>query len=325
MFNKLSPVAITDEKDRRLFIIAMLWFFIGAWIDSSAHTYLLDGIETFFTPWHAVLYSGYGFSVLVAMYVKNKMKDYKFDVGVLGAVIFGVGGASDAVWHTLLGIETGVEPLVSPSHLMLFLGSFLMLDYVFTTRPNKDHLDTASVVAVSTIYALVMFITQFLHPYLQYETFFGYDDAFAAGTLFFQSMLASIVYVYAIRFKMSPKQMSLLYFLSFIYVSVHASLGNIRLMVLIIGVGTLFSLAVFRVTNWYYNTDRDRRIQVSAAAIASLYGLFFVLYLLIIQTQSVYELTWRFYGLGGLVTTPLLFGYMVGNLGVSPSTGEVVE
>jgi hypothetical protein len=187
MFNKLSPVTITNRKDRNLFIVAMLWFFIGAWIDSSAHTYLLDDIETFFTPWHAVLYSGYAFSVLVAVYVKNKIKDYKFDVGVLGAVIFGIGGASDAVWHTLLGIETGVEPLVSPSHLMLFLGAFLMLDYVFTARPSKDSLDTASVVAVSTIYALVMFITQFLHPYLQYEVFFTYDDAFAAGTLFFQA------------------------------------------------------------------------------------------------------------------------------------------
>jgi len=325
MFNKLSPVAITDERDRNLFIIAMLWFFIGAWIDSSAHTYLIDDIETFFTPWHAVLYSGYAFSVFVAIYIKNKIKDYKFDVGVLGAIIFGVGGASDAVWHTLLGIETGVEPLVSPSHLMLFLGAFLMLDYVFTTRPSKDQLDTASVVAVSTIYALVMFITQFLHPYLQYRIFFGSDDAFAAGTLFFQSMLASIVYVYAIRFKMSSKQMFLLYFLSFVYVSVHASLGNIRLMLLIISIGGLFSFGVFRVTNWYYNTDHDRKIQVSAATTASLYGLFFVLYLLIQQSQNNYELTWRFYGLGGLVTTPLLFGYMVGNLGVSPSTGEVVE
>jgi len=272
-----------------------------------------------------VLYSGYAFSVFVAIYIKNKIKDYKFDVGVLGAIIFGVGGASDAVWHTLLGIETGVEPLVSPSHLMLFLGAFLMLDYVFTTRPSKDQLDTASVVAVSTIYALVMFITQFLHPYLQYGVFFSSDDAFAAGTLFFQSMLASIVYVYAIRFKMSPKQMFLLYFLSFVYVSVHASLGNIRLMILIIGIGGLFSFGVLRVTNWYYNTDHDRKIQVSAAVTASLYGLFFVLYLLIQQSQSDYELTWRFYGLGGLITTPLLFGYMVGNLGVSPSTGEVVE
>ena len=325
MFNKLSPVAITNQKDRNLFIVAMLWFFIGAWIDSSAHTYLIDDIETFFTPWHAVLYSGYAFSVLVAIYVKNKIKDYKFDVGVLGAVVFGIGGASDAVWHTLLGIETGVEPLVSPSHLMLFLGAFLMLDYVFTARPSTDKLDTASVVAVSTIYGLIMFITQFLHPYLQYGVFFSYDDAFAAGTLFFQAMLAGIVFVYAIRFKMTSSQMFLLYFLSFVYVSVHSSLGDTGLMLLIIGIGSAFSFGVYSVTNWYYKTDHDRKIQVSTAMVASLYGLFFVVYLLILQAQNSYDITWRFYGLGGLVTTPLLFGYMVGNLGVNPRTGEVVE
>ena len=325
MFNKLSPVAITNQKDRNLFIVAMLWFFIGAWIDSSAHTYLIDDIETFFTPWHAVLYSGYAFSVLVAIYVKNKIKDYKFDVGVLGAVVFGIGGASDAVWHTLLGIETGVEPLVSPSHLMLFLGAFLMLDYVFTARPSTDKLDTASVVAVSTIYGLIMFITQFLHPYLQYGVFFSYDDAFAAGTLFFQAMLASIVFVYAIRFKMTSSQMFLLYFLSFVYVSVHSSLGDTGLMLLIIGIGAAYSFGVYSVTNWYYKTDHDRKIQVSTAMVASLYGLFFVVYLLILQAQNSYDITWRFYGLGGLVTTPLLFGYMVGNLSVNPRTGEVVE
>ena len=325
MFNKLSPVAITNQKDRNLFIVAMLWFFIGAWIDSSAHTYLIDDIETFFTPWHAVLYSGYAFSVLVAIYVKNKIKDYKFDVGVLGAVVFGIGGASDAVWHTLLGIETGVEPLVSPSHLMLFLGAFLMLDYVFTARPSTDKLDTASVVAVSTIYGLIMFITQFLHPYLQYGVFFSYDDAFAAGTLFFQAMLAGIVFVYAIRFKMTSSQMFLLYFLSFVYVSVHSSLGDTGLMLLIIGIGSAYSFGVYSVTNWYYKTDHDRKIQVSTAMVASFYGLFFVVYLLILQAQNSYDITWRFYGLGGLVTTPLLFGYMVGNLGVNPRTGEVVE
>ena len=325
MFNKLSPVAITNQKDRNLFIVAMLWFFIGAWIDSSAHTYLIDDIETFFTPWHAVLYSGYAFSVLVAIYVKNKIKDYKFDVGVLGAVVFGIGGASDAVWHTLLGIETGVEPLVSPSHLMLFLGAFLMLDYVFTARPSTDKLDTASVVAVSTIYGLIMFITQFLHPYLQYGVFFSYDDAFAAGTLFFQAMLAGIVFVYAIRFKMTSSQMFLLYFLSFVYVSVHSSLGDTGLMLLIIVIGSAYSFGVYSVTNWYYKTDHDRKIQVSTAMVASLYGLFFVIYLLILQAQNFYDITWRFYGLGGLVTTPLLFGYMVGNLGVNPRTGEVVE
>ena len=84
MFNKLSPTPITNQTHRRLLIFSMIWFFSGAWIDSSAHTYLIDDIETFFTPWHGVLYSGYAFSVLVVMYIKNKMKDYKFDIGVLG-------------------------------------------------------------------------------------------------------------------------------------------------------------------------------------------------------------------------------------------------
>ena len=96
-------------------------------------------------------------------------------------------------------------------------------------------------------------------------------------------------------------------------------------MLLIIGMGAIYSFGAQSVTNWYYKTDHDRKIQVSAAAIASLYGLFFVLYLFILQSQNTYDITWRFYGLGGLVTTPLLFGYMVGNLGVNPRTGEVVE
>ena len=55
MFNKLSPRPITDKGHRRLLIFSMIWFFSGAWIDSSAHTYLIDDIETFFTPWHALL------------------------------------------------------------------------------------------------------------------------------------------------------------------------------------------------------------------------------------------------------------------------------
>ena len=206
MFNKLSPTPITNKTHRSLLIFTMIWFFSGAWIDSSAHTYLIDDIETFFTPWHGVLYSGYIFSALVVMYIKNTMKDYKFDVGVLGAVIFGIGGASDAIWHTLLGIETGVEPLITPSHLLLFLGAFLMLDYIFTTRPSKERLDNASIFSAATSYGLVLFITLFINPFLNIWTFIRRDDELAAGSVILQAMLASFIFIYVIRFKVSPKQ-----------------------------------------------------------------------------------------------------------------------
>ena len=58
MFDKLAPTPIMEKKYRYLMIVAMVWMFTGAWVDSSAHTFLLDEIETFFTPWHALLYTG---------------------------------------------------------------------------------------------------------------------------------------------------------------------------------------------------------------------------------------------------------------------------
>jgi hypothetical protein len=328
MFNKLSPIPITNTKHRTLLVVAMVWFFVGAWIDSSAHTYLLDDIETFFTPWHAVLYSGYAFSVLVALYVKNAIKDYKFDVGVLGAVIFGIGGGSDAIWHTLFGIEVGVEPLITPSHLMLFLGAFLMLDYVFASRPEKNNLDFAALFSAATSYGLVMFITSFLNPFIRIGPFYskeGFLEALAGGSVIFQTMLASIVFVYLIRFKPSPTQVGVAYFVSFFYISINVVMDDIFWMFLIIGFGAFSGLLMYQLTKWYYNTNHDRKIQVAAALSASIYGLVFVLYLLVFSSINELTLPWRFYGLGGLVTTPLLLGYMVGNLGVSPTTGNVVE
>ena len=325
MFNKLSPTPITNKTHRRLLIFTMIWFFSGAWIDSSAHTYLIDDIETFFTPWHGVLYSGYIFSALVVMYIKNTMKDYKFDVGVLGAVIFGIGGASDAIWHTLLGIETGVEPLITPSHLLLFLGAFLMLDYIFTTRPSKERLDNASIFSAATSYGLVLFITLFINPFLNIWTFIRRDDELAAGSVILQAMLASFIFIYVIRFKVSPKQMSSIYLISFIYISINTSLGEPDRTLLICISGLIMSAFIYQITKWYQTTNHDRKIQISAALVAGSYGLVFVSHLLVFSGLNEIELSWRFYGLGGLVTTPILFGYMLGNLGVSPTSGEVVS
>ena len=325
MFNKLSPTPITNQTHRRVLIFTMIWFFSGAWIDSSAHIYLIDDIETFFTPWHGVLYSGYIFSVLVVMYIKNTMKDYKFDIGVLGAVVFGIGGASDAIWHTLLGIETGVEPLITPSHLMLFLGAFLMLDYIFTSRPLKETLDNASIFSAATSYGLVLFITLFINPFLNIWTFIQRNDELAAGSVILQAMLASFMFIYIIRFKVSPKQMSSIYLIAFIYISINTSLGELDRTVLICISGLIMSVLIYQITKWYQTTNNDRKIQVSAALVAGSYGLVFVLHLLAFSGINEIELSWRFYGLGGLITTPILFGYMLGNLGVSPTSGEVVS
>ena len=326
MFDKLTPVPIKNSKHRNLMIFSMSWFLIGTWIDASAHSYLNGDLESFFTPWHAVLYSGYAFSVLSTMYIKNSIKDYRIDIGVLGAVIFGIGGGLDLLWHTFLGIEQGVEPLVSPSHLMLFLGAFLMLAYVFASRPNKETLDTPAVITVGAAFSLITFITQFLHPYLNVGEFFWYGiEELAAGSLFFQALLASMIFVFIIRFKPTKNQIFIMYTMSFLYLSFHSVLGDLELMVAKLFWGVLFGYLGSRITDWYYNTESKQKMQIATSLVAGSYGLLFVLYLFASTIHFEQDMVWRFYGLGGLVTVPLLFGYMIGGLGVSPVTKEIIN
>ena len=326
MFDKLTPVPIKNSKHRNLMIFSMSWFLIGTWIDASAHSYLNGDLESFFTPWHAVLYSGYAFSVLSTMYIKNSIKDYRIDIGVLGAVIFGIGGGLDLLWHTFLGIEQGVEPLVSPSHLMLFLGAFLMLAYVFASRPNKETLDTPAVITVGAAFSLITFITQFLHPYLNVGEFFWYGiEELAAGSLFFQALLASMIFVFIIRFKPTKNQIFIMYTMSFWYLSFHSVLGDLELMVAKLFWGVLFGYLGSRITDWYYNTESKQKMQIATSLVAGSYGLLFVLYLFASTIHFEQDMVWRFYGLGGLVTVPLLFGYMIGGLGVSPVTKEIIN
>src|ERR671937_2288407 len=80
--------------------------------------------ETFFTPWHAVLYSGYGAiaAVLAVTLVRNHARGHAwrqalppgYAVSFVGVVLFAVGGVLDMVWHLLFGIERSVEALLSP-------------------------------------------------------------------------------------------------------------------------------------------------------------------------------------------------------------------
>ena len=90
--------------------------------DGWAHAHgLVD--QSFFTPWHAVLYGCMALSgvVLLAAGLTNLRRGYSFRNGlpygywtsVLGVVLFATGGVFDLFWHTLFGIETDITGLIS--------------------------------------------------------------------------------------------------------------------------------------------------------------------------------------------------------------------
>lgn len=108
----------------------------GFWLDAWAHVFLPQ-LETFFTPWHAVLYSGLLATALVlaGAAIRGRMGGRPlaralpdgYGLSVVGVLLFAGAGLSDMAWHTAFGIETGVDALLSPPHLLLAIGGSLTI------------------------------------------------------------------------------------------------------------------------------------------------------------------------------------------------------
>ncbi|WP_158843778.1 hypothetical protein [Saccharothrix deserti] len=112
------------------------WFSIGLFLDAWAHSNVPE-LESFFTPWHAVFYSGFAATgawilwVLWGNYQKGLRGLDAIPVGYGPAVfalpVFAAAGAGDYLWHTVIGIEQGIDILFSPTHLALISSMILIL------------------------------------------------------------------------------------------------------------------------------------------------------------------------------------------------------
>jgi hypothetical protein len=123
---------------RRFHFVSMalaLWVIGGVFIDGWAHINLEGATETFFTPWHGVLYSGFAavsaWTALPILRLRDRplreRVPYGYGLGVVGLGVFFLGAAGDLIWHTILGIETGIDALLSPTHLLLLGGGLLAI------------------------------------------------------------------------------------------------------------------------------------------------------------------------------------------------------
>jgi hypothetical protein len=116
--------------------ILSIYFVGGLYLDGWAHTHgKVD--QSFFTPWHAALYSGQLLMVifLVGVLVRNVWRGSTmhealprgYNLSLVGVLVWFIGGPGDLIWHTLFGIEQSVEALYSPTHLLLALGLTLAI------------------------------------------------------------------------------------------------------------------------------------------------------------------------------------------------------
>jgi len=114
--------------------ICGIWIAGGFFLDAWAHGHV--PVESFFTPYHAVFYSGMlaAAIVLAVFALHGRRLGYAwadvfprpYRIALLGIPIFICGGIGDMLWHALYGIEEGVDALLSPTHQVLGLGIFFL-------------------------------------------------------------------------------------------------------------------------------------------------------------------------------------------------------
>jgi hypothetical protein len=157
------------------------WLQGGAFLDGWAHNHgRVDA--SFFTPWHAVLYTGF---LAVAGWLTGTLAHNRaagqawpralppgYGLAFVGVLVFAAGGVGDVFWHRLFGIEQSIEALYSPSHLTLAVGSALIVSGPFRAAwRRRDHASTPGwgrllpmLLSLTLTLSGFTFSAQVLHP-----------------------------------------------------------------------------------------------------------------------------------------------------------------
>ena len=128
--DQLTAKSVTRTEEM-VYLFFGVWNLIGLCLDGWAHRHRPE-LETFFTPWHAVFYTGFtGAAAWLGWMTIRRRRSAPslrasipdgYGLAVAGLGLFAVGAIGDGFWHTIFGIETGIDALLSPTHLMLLVG-----------------------------------------------------------------------------------------------------------------------------------------------------------------------------------------------------------
>ncbi|WP_051772606.1 hypothetical protein [Saccharothrix sp. NRRL B-16314] len=142
-----------DYRTDLITVLLGTWFSAGLFLDAWAHSNVPE-LESFFTPWHAVFYSGFAATGAWILWVL--WRNYQRGMRLLDAIpvgygpavfalpVFATAGAGDYLWHTVIGIEQGIDILFSPTHLALITSMILIL-----TTPLRTAWSNRSLIAPS--------------------------------------------------------------------------------------------------------------------------------------------------------------------------------
>lgn len=116
--------------------VLLLWLIGGTFLDGWAHNHFGNDLDSFFTPWHGVMYSGFlaVMALTVGTWFVNMRRGYDwrhtmpsgYELSLVGIGLFSIGGVGDMIWHTLFGVEINIQAAFSPTHQLLIVAEVLL-------------------------------------------------------------------------------------------------------------------------------------------------------------------------------------------------------
>ena len=195
-------------KDRRFDWLAtagIAWLLTGLLLDGWAHNNRLP--DSFWTVWHAIFYSGYAALaalVLGAIALRRprlaRLRDAiprGYGPAAVGVIAFAIGGFLDMLWHTTFGVEVGNDALLSPSHLLLGLGMFLLVSgpLLADLERGEDGATLARrlpmILSLVATFVLLTFFTMYSGPY---SNFLGASGNGTTGDRLFRGLLGMFLF-----------------------------------------------------------------------------------------------------------------------------------
>lgn len=164
------PVAAPmSESEQRGFVVFATWIIAGLFLDGWSHQ--VDRPEDFFTPYHLLMYSGFGAAVLfgIALGRREESSSTGDRLTAVGVGLFAAGMVGDFAWHEIFGIEVDVEALLSPTHLLLMSGGLLLasaparsaLMWARSSKSRRPEASFSVVWSITATFAVVAFFLQF--------------------------------------------------------------------------------------------------------------------------------------------------------------------
>jgi hypothetical protein len=153
----------------------------GIYLDGWAHLHNQNS-GALISPWHLLLFVSAGGTAcfLLSQFFQTQVQAQSwraslpqgYRLSLLGVVFFFIGAIGDPIWHRVFGLEVDVETLLSPPHLILGTGIFLIVSGPF--RALWRRIPAARVINLRALlpllisllltFSLLTFFTEYIHP-----------------------------------------------------------------------------------------------------------------------------------------------------------------